>query len=111
MDSPPAKRGRPRLISVLSRYPPLSRDEDSDDDIAMERHMGMLKKEMERESPRKEQLLQLMKVTYTIRREFVLSDSSEVSATAVLEKYPALSLVSVVSSYAPLFAPPRIYGI
>ena len=60
--------------------------------------MEMIRKEMERDAPRKDQLLLLMKLTYPARREFILSDSTEVTATSIPEKYGVLSLVPVVSS-------------
>ena len=59
--------------------------------------MQLMKKELEREEPRKEIIISLMKLTYSVRREYILSDSSELSATAVLEEYRALTKVPVVS--------------
>ncbi len=95
--SPPAKRGRPKLVSMLSRYPPISQDGDASfvDETALERHMNTLKTEMDKESPRKEQILSLMKLTYAARRERILSDSADISATA-LEEFAALSMIPVV---------------
>lgn len=101
--SPPAKRGRPKLVSTLSRYPPISQDGSFVDETALERHMNTLKAEMDRESPRKEQILSLMKLTYAARRENILSDSADISATTVVEEFTALSMVPVVR-FCPVFA-------
>jgi len=51
--SPPANRGCPKLVSMLSQYPPISQDGRFVDEAALERHMNTLKAEMRRESPRK----------------------------------------------------------
>ena len=74
-------------MSILSRYPPISPGdgETSCDALAFERNMELMKKELEREEPRKEIMLRLMKLTYPVRREYILSDLSEVSATTILE--------------------------
>ena len=81
-------------MSVLSRYTPICHGdgEESRDELAFERNMELMKKEFEREQPWKEILIRLMNLTYLVRREYILSDSSEVSATAILEQYPALGL-------------------
>lgn len=84
---------------ILSRYPPICRGagEDSCDEQAFERNMDLMRKELEREESRKENLIRLMKLTYPVRREYILSDSSEVSATTILEQYRALTNVPVAS--------------
>ena len=93
-ETPPAKRGRPKVACVLARYPPITYD--GNDEIANSRNLEALKKEMERGKPRKEFVLSLMKETFTSRREVILSDTTTSVAT-ILEKQGALSLPFVVS--------------
>lgn len=97
--SPKAKRGRPKL-TVLSRYPPL-RGTGGIDDIEEERNVAALQKEMDRENPRKDIILPLLKETFTSRRQHILGDSDDLSATTILETYKPLSLPFVVSSVFP----------
>ena len=97
-DSPPPKRGRPKLVSKLARYPETCEGAGLTDEVAVERNMEMIRKEMERDAPRKHQQLLLMKLTYPAMREFILLDSTEVTTTTILERFGALSLVLVVSS-------------
>ena len=83
--SPKAKRGRPKVSQVLTRYPPL-RDTD-DDQIAVERNI-IISKELEKESPRKEILLSLVRQTFGARRQQILAESEATTATALLQDYP-----------------------
>jgi len=56
-ETPPAKRGRPKLQCVLARYPPIEHADDSNDEVANSRNLDALRKEMERDKPRKEFVL------------------------------------------------------
>lgn len=92
----PRKRGRPK--SCMSRYPPLSDIcAEGNDDVCNERNLQMLCREMERDKPRKEHVLTLMRHTFTIRREYVLSETDEVSVATILDKYMGLTLPYAVS--------------
>lgn len=94
--SPKAKRGRPKL-TVLSRYPPL-RGTSSIDNVAEERNVAALNKEMDRENPRKDIILPLLKETFASRRQQILGDSDDLSVTTILETHKPLSLSFAVSS-------------
>ena len=97
--SPPPKRGRPKLSSVLMRYPPVIQHNEEIDEVAQTRNMQLLKKELERESPRKDIVLPLMKQLFQSRREYIVSDAPGVTASSILDMYPALSLISVEADY------------
>lgn len=47
--TPPAKRGRPKIDTMLSRYPPIN-PEDDVDEVALQRNEQALSKEIERDS-------------------------------------------------------------
>ena len=89
-DYSPVKRGRPKGCSLLSRYPPVK--DDANDETSSDRNMKALKKEMEREKPRKECVLSLLKQTFPSRREEILSNGSNVTVTKFLSEHPALCL-------------------
>lgn len=91
-----AKRGRPKSSSTVCRYPPLATTEN--DEISDDRHHQMLSREMEREKPRKENVLSLMRQTYSTRREYILKESDDVSVSSILEKYKGLTLPYAVSN-------------
>ena len=95
-ETPPAKRGRPKLQCVLARYPPIEHADDSNDEVANSRNLDALRKEMERDKPRKEFVLSLMRQTFTTRREDILADTNA-SVSIILEKQSALSLPFAVS--------------
>lgn len=90
---PPTKRGRPKLDTVLSRYPPLL--EDPQDEVTEERNAKVLASEMERENPRKEVVLSLVKLTFASRRQYVL-ESHEISVSTITEKFKFFRLPYVV---------------
>ena len=94
--TPPAKRGRPKIDTMLSRYPPIN-PEDDVDEVALQRNEQALSKEIERETPRKEVVLPLMKHTFSSRREYILSESSDLTLEELLQKYPALAFPFAVS--------------
>jgi len=95
-ETPPAKRGRPKLQCVLARYPPIQHADDSNDEVANSRNLDALRKEMERDKPRKEFVLSLMRQTFITRREDILADTNA-SVSTILEKQSALLLPFAVS--------------
>ena len=94
-ETPKAKRGRPKMSSVLTRYPPLK--DDINDDISIERHFNQLKKELDKERPKKEVVLSLARQTCHSRRAAILSESTDVTATSLLEQFKELNKAYVVS--------------
>ena len=91
----PHKKGRPKASPTLSRYPPLA--DMGNDEVSNARNLQMLCREMERDKPRRDTVLSLMRQTFTSRREYVLSESSDISVAAILQLHQALSLPYVVS--------------
>ena len=88
----PKKRGRPKsVINLESRYPTVCPEEIGSSDSHF---VEALSKEMEKENPRKDVILQLMKSTFYSRRRYILQ--SESSVTCKLEKFPALKMPPVV---------------
>lgn len=79
------------------RYPPL---QVSTDEISHSKNMDALEKEMSKEKPRKEAVLRLMRDTYPLRRQYILSKSSSsgVTFSTILEQQPALTLPYAVST-------------
>ena len=93
-DSTPKKRGRPKRSSNLeSRYPLIQSNEPCDD-VSQHQYMQAISKEIEKDKPRKDILLPLMKSTFGVRREYILN--SDDSVFAKLVKYPALKTPSLV---------------
>lgn len=92
--SPKAKRGRPKVSHVLARYPPLRDTED--DEITFVRNINLIEKELDKERPRKEVLLSLVRQTYGARRQQILSESEETTATALLQEFPVLKKIYIV---------------
>jgi hypothetical protein len=66
------------------------RDTD-DDDVAAERNQNELRKELQRDKPRKEIVLALSRQTFQGRRNAVLSEAADVSVASLLIEYPELS--------------------
>jgi len=60
--TPKAKRGRPKVSCILTRYPPMR--DTGDDDITAERNLQQLAKELQKEKPRREVVLLLVRQTY-----------------------------------------------
>ena len=65
--------------------------------------MAALQKEMDRENPRKDIILPLLKETFPSRRQHILGDSDDLSVTTILETYKPLSLPFAVSSMFPRY--------
>lgn len=76
--------------------PPIEHADDSNDEVANSRNLDALRKEMERDNPRKEFVLSLMRQTFTTRQEDILADTNA-SVSTILEKQSALSLPFAVS--------------
>ena len=93
--SSPSKRGRPKGSLLQRHYPPLNIDADFSDTSTNERNLKVLSKELERDTPRKDIILSLMKSTFGVRQEEILLDS-DVSVGVILEKHPSLHLPYVV---------------
>ena len=68
------------------------------DPITDKSNLEAVVKELERELPRKDVILPLMKRLFSSRRHFILNDAVSVAET--LLKYPALKLPFVVSLLA-----------
>jgi hypothetical protein len=90
------KRGRPKLSEGSRHLYPIVTDINSDE-VAYQRDYDAIIKEMEREKPRTSALIPLMKSTFPRRRQYVLSDVSDLSVREILRKWPCLRYPSVVS--------------
>ena len=90
--TPKAKRGRPKVSLVLTRYPPMR--DFGDDDIAMERNLQQLKMELDKD---KQVVLSLSRQTYSARRTVILSES-DVSVHSLLQQFNELKKPYVVSA-------------
>lgn len=96
-DSTPAKRGRPRKQSLIfTRYPPLK--DTADDDITLARNLDSLHKEIQKDNPNREKVLSLSRQTFCKRREDILDDFEDLTATSLLDKYGELHRSYVVSN-------------
>lgn len=94
--TPKKKRGRPKIITLESRYPQV-RPQEGDDEASEVRSMQALSKEMtKKEKPRKEVVLPLMKATFYARRQFVIREARSVAS--ILQRFPAFKMPSVVST-------------
>lgn len=88
----PQKRGRPKKqLNLETRYPKIKPSKDSSDDRQKEQ---AILKELDKEKPRKDLILQLMKGTFYTRRQFILNNTE--SVISKLTKYPALKMPNVV---------------
>lgn len=99
--TPPAKRGRPPKFEdpMLQRYPPVQlSDTCTDDGNATE----ALSRELEKDKPRKDVVLPLLKETFAQRRHYILS--TQTSVADITAQYKALLLPYAVSLYSTLYA-------
>ena len=92
-ETPKAKRGRPKVSQVLTRYPP--RNDTCDDDTALERSKQFIAKELEKERPRKDVVLTLARQTYMDRWAAILSEC-DTSASQFIEDFKELKKPYVV---------------
>jgi len=72
--TPKAKRERPKMQSVLNRYPSLTLHEDPDGTS-----QDALDKQLERPTPKKESVLPLQRKTFAVRRRFIVRIGDHVS--------------------------------
>ena len=100
--TPKAKCGRPKQslwALALTRYPPLRDACTGDDNTTLSRNIELLHKELQASRPRKEVVLTLAAQTYNSRREAVLSECEEVSATSLLATYSELKKLYMVREH------------
>ena len=95
LETPKAKRGRPKQDALLVRYPPLR--ETDNDDVAAARNLQKLHKELMEARPKKEVVLALARETFFTRRESVLADHESLTAWELLKEYPELTKGYVIS--------------
>ena len=99
-----AKRGRPKQVAKITRYPPLKDTGEGDDDVTIQRNYDKLQKELADKNPKKEIILALARQTYSFRRKHVLSEDNSISATQLLGKFRELGKIYVVSAiYVPKY--------
>ena len=88
------KRGRPKADNpIMQRYPPLPYDDEFHD---YEQEEQALKKELEKEKPRKEVIVQLMRSTFQSRRRYILTKSSNETVLHLTSNFKALVIPHVV---------------
>ena len=89
--APSAKRGRPKQENpIFQRYPAVEFGQHAD-----ENQVQALQKELEKEKPRKDVVLPLLKQTFPERRQYILS--THASVVELTERYRALILPYAVS--------------
>ena len=92
-EPPPKKRGRPRKNDDLhTRYPTVQ--EESLDEVTERNTTDAIEKELEKEKPRKDTLMPLMKSLFSSRRNYILHEADSVNST--LLKFPALKMPIIV---------------
>lgn len=94
------KRKSKKVDEILQRYPigctSINHSESSE---TLEQHKKAISAELSKSKPRDTVLLPLMKYTYSERRMLILGDDNEEkSVKALLQLYPALSSLAVVST-------------
>ena len=96
-ESSPPKKGRPQLSSTSEKhlYPVVSAMPPADM-VTYGRNLEALRKELGKAKPRRDVVLSLMEATFRERRDYILVDTEDISAKAILEKWPALKLNYVV---------------
>ena len=72
---PPPKRGRPKKDALLERYPQYSPSDASS--LAVSESQKALDKELEKETPRKDLVLPMVKTTFAYRRPLVVQAASQ----------------------------------
>ena len=72
---------------------------DTDDDgVAADRNKNELRKEIQRDKPRKEIVLALSRQTFQGRRSAVLSEAADVCVASLLTEYPEFNKAYVVNA-------------
>ena len=94
--TPKSRRGRPKkqCLDVEQRYPPVRNL--NNDEVTVMRNFDCLKKEIEMAKPRKEKVIELATLTFSSRRNEILSEADEVTAAGLMEKFQELKLIYVV---------------
>ena len=93
---PPPKRGRPKKDSLLERYPEFSTSEASSRVVT--ETQTALDKELEKDTPRKDVVLPLVKNTFPYRRPLVVQAASQkVSIETLIGQHKCLKLPYAVS--------------
>ena len=93
---PPSKRGRPKKDALLERYPAYNTSEASS--LAVSQSQKALDKELEKETPRKDLVLPLVKTTFPYRRPLVVQAASQkVSIQTLIGEHKCLKLPYAVS--------------
>ena len=90
------------MSQILTRYPPVR--DTGDDEITVHRNIELLRKELDSQKPRKEIVLTLSAQTFISRREAILNESAEVTASSLLAEYRELKKPYVVSKQARMHA-------
>ncbi len=91
----PKRRGRPKKLMCLEyRYPNVSPPRDEEEDQIK---IKCLVTEMEKTHPKRDTVLQLMKATFSLRRQYILQSGDSVHCK--IKKYPGLKMPVVVSIY------------
>ena len=97
-DASTPKKGRPKSSAILGRYPTLEVNDIGNDDVANARNLNLLQKELERDKPRKETILPLLRHTFVSRRDYILSEVEDINVARILTIHQALQLPYVVST-------------
>lgn len=94
---PPSKRGRPKKDALLERYPEYNNTSEASS-LAVSESQKALDKELEKETPRKDLVLPLVKTTFPYRRPLVVQAASQkVSIQALIGEHKCLKLPYAVS--------------
>ena len=82
---------------LIRRYPIIPNNAArADNPETIEQHMKAITAELGKSKPRDTVLLPLLRLTYEVRRMFVLDEMNTVNE--ILEKYPGLSRLAIVSN-------------
>ena len=94
--TPKSRRGRPKkqCLDVEQRH--LQVRNLNNDEVTVMRNFDCLKKEIEMAKPRKEKVIELATLTFSSRRNEILSEADEVTAAGLMEKFQELKLIYVV---------------
>ena len=88
---PSGKKGR-----LVNRYPPVNEAEMLDEDV-YQKHLKTLNNELEKSKPKKDVLIDLMAVTYSNRRTYILEQAESVQE--IIEKFPAFLVYPEIVSH------------
>jgi hypothetical protein len=89
-----SKSGRPKASSH-NRYPVFGIPDN--DEACDGRNLKELEKELQRDNPRKDNVLSLLRQTFSMRREDVLKEDADLTVAAILDSHPVLTLPYAVS--------------